>query len=636
MENIFENFSEDIYIPVTMTHDDVTIDDVRMRIRGDGTRVFRKKSLKFKFDSEPFFDGREVVNFNAEFEDRSYLRQHLATRLFKLSGQVCYSTEYARLYINDKFMGLFLIIENVGEQFLEANDMNKNCNIYKATYDGACLSVWDGVFFHWEKKINENGDRDDLTQFIKGINEVPDEDYKAFISDKMNYDEMLNIIAMNIMLVNASTYYHNYYMYHDLDTDKWSYLPWDTDKTFSKFGSGVMYSSNRAKPSNPLFHRAMMVEEVFADVQSRIEEISTDFFNNDYLQAVRDSLVEVLRPSVLEDDQDDIPDEAEWLERVDNDHHFIKNRFNLISKQYGEVPKLFKVIPSNEVFTGDVTLKWHPAVSPNGSPLQYKIYHSRHLQMLKDVEETELFDDTTYTFKAEDLEERTYYWYVVCYDGKYEVWGIDNFNYFTYKTGTKPACEISKNTTFSKDKSPYIIENCNLTIKPGVKLTVEAGAEIRLADTSDIVIQGEMICLGTEDEPISIRTIDSPNNNHRLIFKDATGVNKFNYVNFDEVKFFSTVSDLEISNCNFIIDENISEDDIFKIYEGDWTFRNNIVRSNGTGEGIVLSYSDAITEGNEFYNCPDAVEYITVEDGLIRGNLIVNSPDDAIDLNGCQ
>jgi inorganic pyrophosphatase len=32
-----------------------------------------------------------------------------------------------------------------------------------------------------------------------------------------DYDKMLNFIALNMLLSNGSTYYHNYYMYHDLN-----------------------------------------------------------------------------------------------------------------------------------------------------------------------------------------------------------------------------------------------------------------------------------------------------------------------------------------------------------------------------------------------------------------------------------
>ena len=48
-EYIYEHYEEDIYIPASLSYNGNTWDDVQLRIRGDGSRAFPKKSLKVEF-----------------------------------------------------------------------------------------------------------------------------------------------------------------------------------------------------------------------------------------------------------------------------------------------------------------------------------------------------------------------------------------------------------------------------------------------------------------------------------------------------------------------------------------------------------------------------------------------------------
>jgi len=55
---IYEHPLKDHYIPITLTHQDKSYANARMRIRGDSSRELPKKSFKIKFDGQPFSDGR--------------------------------------------------------------------------------------------------------------------------------------------------------------------------------------------------------------------------------------------------------------------------------------------------------------------------------------------------------------------------------------------------------------------------------------------------------------------------------------------------------------------------------------------------------------------------------------------------
>ena len=72
--NMYEYFWRDHYIPITLTYAGRTWTDVLMRIRGDSSRGLPKKSVKLKFSGTPFINGRDRLNFNADYVDMSYLQ----------------------------------------------------------------------------------------------------------------------------------------------------------------------------------------------------------------------------------------------------------------------------------------------------------------------------------------------------------------------------------------------------------------------------------------------------------------------------------------------------------------------------------------------------------------------------------
>jgi len=137
---ICKNFSEDNYINASITHEGRTWDSVRMRIRGDDSRAFPKKSLKFKFDNEPFSNGRTTLNLNADWLDKTLIHQWLSSKIFNDLGYPCFKASYSKVYLNGKFHGIFINVENVDEEFIASRGMNLNNNVYKASNDGACLS----------------------------------------------------------------------------------------------------------------------------------------------------------------------------------------------------------------------------------------------------------------------------------------------------------------------------------------------------------------------------------------------------------------------------------------------------------------------------------------------------------------
>ena len=96
------------------------------------------------------------------------------------------------------------------------------------------MSIFETVEEKWEQKNGAQHDFDDLKNLIAKVNAVSNKDYFAFVQENFNYDDFVNMLALNVYLANGSTYYHNYYLYHH-PGGKWELLPWDMDKSLSYY-----------------------------------------------------------------------------------------------------------------------------------------------------------------------------------------------------------------------------------------------------------------------------------------------------------------------------------------------------------------------------------------------------------------
>ncbi|MCI0495097.1 CotH kinase family protein, partial [candidate division KSB1 bacterium] len=139
---------------------------VGFRIRGNTSRNSAKKS--FKLDFNHFVPGRkfydlEKMNLNGEHNDPSIMRSKLCWDLFQQIRVPASRANHVRLYINDKYFGLYINVEHIDDEFVQKRFGNQNGNLYK------CLYPADLVYL--------------------GADQQP---YKKFFGDRQAYELMTN------------------------------------------------------------------------------------------------------------------------------------------------------------------------------------------------------------------------------------------------------------------------------------------------------------------------------------------------------------------------------------------------------------------------------------------------------------
>jgi spore coat protein CotH len=239
-------------IPATFTYGRSWETDIRYR--GDASRLMSKKCWKVFFPGSDLFQGprgpsQEELNLNADYPDQTLLRSYVGYDLFARAGVPAPYADFARLYMNDVYYGMFSQAEQVDKRFLHRMDIEIHGNLYKPYYGNLCSLdyISDPEEREWwyrhyyPKKTNRLGGHEDIIAFIELINHTPEAQFPEAIAEVLDVNEWLDWYAVNILIGNFEMMEKNHYFYHDLSTDRWLVLPWDLDLSLghNMWGPGV-------------------------------------------------------------------------------------------------------------------------------------------------------------------------------------------------------------------------------------------------------------------------------------------------------------------------------------------------------------------------------------------------------------
>ncbi|HHH41058.1 MAG TPA: hypothetical protein ENK56_03530, partial [Chloroflexi bacterium] len=309
--------------PSTLTGAEERCWEVRLRYRGDLSRLMPKKSWKLFFPAADPFQGQTELNLNADYPDPTLLRSSLAYGLFREVGVPAPQTAFVRLAINDAYAGLYVQVEQVDERFLQRWGFETHGNLYKPYYGGLHREEYDDPAvrewwyrYRYPKKTNRESGIEDIVAFIELINGSSDDSFPQAIAATLDVNEWIDWYAVNVLIGNFEMIEKNYYLYHDFSTDRWTILPWDVDITFglnvwgtgvggaldseiswdNPIDSGTWESKKYDGKWNALIDRMMAVPEFRAFYCRRLRELMETLFSPDHLFPRIDAAFAYIQP----------------------------------------------------------------------------------------------------------------------------------------------------------------------------------------------------------------------------------------------------------------------------------------------------------------------------------------------------
>ena len=158
-------------------------------------------------------------------------------------------SNFAALYINDEYWGLYVLGEIVNGDFLKSHFAkgDDGGNLYKATDPGANLAYlgenptsYQSLF---SKESNEDAnDWTDLIELARIFDQTPIADLPAKLDSLIDVDSFLTALALDNLTVNLDSYVgmaQNYYLYRRPSDQKWAWIPWDPSLAFGALAQGL-------------------------------------------------------------------------------------------------------------------------------------------------------------------------------------------------------------------------------------------------------------------------------------------------------------------------------------------------------------------------------------------------------------
>ncbi|MCA6363175.1 MAG: CotH kinase family protein [Bacteroidetes bacterium] len=301
------------YMLASAVIDGTNYDSVGLRQKGffsnwgAGTSV--KKPLKLSMNEYvrgQKHDGEKKINLQNCFEDPSMMRDAISYKIMRDAGIVAPRASYTRLYINNVYWGLYVMVEEMDKTFFDRNYSSDNGNHYE------CINNtnldwqgpnWQAYSDEFELKTNTaTPDYSDFIRFVNVVNNFPNRDSLNAVLEAENY---MRVLAADVLLLNWDSYYNhgrNFNLYNDPDNNKFNWIPWDYNLALSDRSQSLIISYNSPfDEPKPLVLAVMNDDTLRKHYLLHACDLLETVFNTTYLGPWIDSTYNRIRPAVLND-----------------------------------------------------------------------------------------------------------------------------------------------------------------------------------------------------------------------------------------------------------------------------------------------------------------------------------------------
>ena len=211
--------------------------DCRIKIRGDSSRAYPKKSYTIKFEGT---DGEIKYALIASFKDPSSIRNRTAMYAYSLAGLPSPESEGAALFINDSYIGYYTKMELYSEEKLKK--LYGNCELYKCKFDSVGNDFPLRSFS--EKEFPDNNDFSSLDRLVSFAKNMSGDEWNSFVADNFHIEETARYLFIHSYLAVTDTTQKNFNILYN---GKYLILPWDNEASLGRKYTGAEYDTSLYK-----------------------------------------------------------------------------------------------------------------------------------------------------------------------------------------------------------------------------------------------------------------------------------------------------------------------------------------------------------------------------------------------------
>ncbi|ORX48665.1 coth-domain-containing protein [Piromyces finnis] len=274
-----------------------TFNKVTFSISGRFSRMFSKPQYKFKIRGNDDLFGRTQFKLRSDTVEPTLLRDKLVADIHNRLGVPSISANYVTLYINEEYMGLYILMDSYKLSWIEYEFGEKDTtSLYKC--EASKLTSEKSYCKNENEDVDEYNEWDTFIQSLDQANSVEE------IEKILDVDQFLTEMAIDFLTGGWDHFRadHNYFMYKQKN-GKWLYLSYDFDLDLS---GNQMYPIYRF---SDFINDVHLIDILINDNTERFDKIVQDIiakvFNPALLFPHIDELKDLIRPYVKKEKEMD-------------------------------------------------------------------------------------------------------------------------------------------------------------------------------------------------------------------------------------------------------------------------------------------------------------------------------------------
>jgi len=205
--------------------------NIQIKLGGKGSTTFSKPGYNIKIkDENKSLHGTKDFRLRSDQPDPTMLGTKLATDVLLKSGLIANEAGYTDLYINDNYMGFWVVIESIGDDWIKRN-INNTSEPIKTLYQckDDFIRFEDGSAK--KKCTNSNKNYTDYMEpFNTFVDQVNNATTRNDLEKIMDVDNFIKYMAWEWLIGTwdhfLGIYGHNLYWFQQ-PNGKWIYIPYD-------------------------------------------------------------------------------------------------------------------------------------------------------------------------------------------------------------------------------------------------------------------------------------------------------------------------------------------------------------------------------------------------------------------------
>jgi spore coat protein H len=249
--------------------------DVGVRYKGNsssGPDPSHKRSFLVSFPE--FKKGRRFlglrnVALDNDIQFGSLFSERLITDALRAHGVKTSRCNYARVYQNEKYLGVYVNVERIDKTFIEQHFEADRGTLFKVDEggpgaDGRFLGT-DPALYRKAFELHSGNEAEAYVQLVDFLRSIDTPTgTEAELRRSLDVEAFIKTTAV-LLFAGAFDQYtgwnpHNYYLYRGVTDQRWTYIPWDLDVGFADQAFGripVLNGWNAAWPT-PVAGRPLM------------------------------------------------------------------------------------------------------------------------------------------------------------------------------------------------------------------------------------------------------------------------------------------------------------------------------------------------------------------------------------------